>query len=85
MAVCQSCYKVKASRFLLKDDRLATGNTLRQYERQYRRAFIDAVKAADPDWKIGKTIKSGVLDGITREAVEMQVEKLNGQAVDIKI
>ena len=35
-------------------DRLAAGNTLQQYETAYRQAFIAAVKAADPEWKLGK-------------------------------
>lgn len=53
-----------------KDDRLAAGHTLEQYERQYRQAFIAAAKVADPTWKAGKPIPSGALDSITREAVE---------------
>lgn len=72
-----------------KDDRLAAGWTLGQYERAYRQAFLDAVKAADPSWEIGKPIKSGVLDNITREAVEAALtqagNKLVKKSVDIKI
>ena len=34
-----------------KNDRLAAGNTLRQYERAYTQAFADAVKKADPPKK----------------------------------
>ena len=36
-----------------KNDRLAAGNTLRQYERAYTQAFADAVKKADPPQKNG--------------------------------
>ena len=58
-----------------KKDRLAAGYTMQQYERAYRQAFLTAVKAADPDWKIGKPIKSGVLDNFTREDVEKRLQK----------
>lgn len=70
-----------------KDDRLAAGNTLRQYERAYRQAFVDAVKTADSDWEIGKPIKPGVLDNITRESVEASLRKSDSSftTIDIKI
>lgn len=68
-------------RKMKKEDRLAAGNTLRQYERQYRQAFVDAVKSVSPDWELGKPIPEGALDGITRESVEKQSSK----AVDIRI
>lgn len=70
-----------------KDDRLAAGNTLRQYERAYRQAFVDAVKTADPDWEIGKPIESAVLDNITREIVEAGLRKSNNSftAIDMRI
>ena len=54
-----------------KDDRLAAGHTLGQYERAYRQAFYDAAKAADPTWELGKPIKPGALDNITREDIEL--------------
>lgn len=68
-------------RIMKKEDRLAARNTLRQYERQYRQAFVDAVKSVAPDWELGKPIPDGALDGITRESVEKQ----NSRAVDIRI
>ncbi len=37
-----------------KNDRLAAGNTLRQYERAYTQAFADAVKKADPQMGAGQ-------------------------------
>ena len=58
-----------------KNDRLAAGYTLEQYERAYRQAFLATVRQADPSWEIGKPIKSGVLDGVTREAVEANLRK----------
>ena len=36
----------------------------------YRQAFYDAAKKADPNWEIGKPIKDGALDDITRELAE---------------
>ena len=67
-------------RKMQKKDRLAAGHTLEQYERAYRQAFLDAVREADPNWKAGKPIKSGVLDGITRESVEGRM-KISGSTV----
>lgn len=67
-----------------KNDRLAAGHTLSQYERAYTRAFIAAAKASDPTWKAGKPVKSGALDGITRESVEANLKKY-GSSLDIKI
>lgn len=68
-------------RKMKKEDRLAAGNTLRQYERQYRQAFVNAVKSVAPDWELGKPIPDGALDGITRESIEKQSSK----TVDIRI
>ena len=58
-----------------KDDRLAAGYTMEQYERAYRKAFICAAKQADSSWEIGKPIPSGALDSITRETVEDNLKK----------
>ena len=78
-----------------KDDRLAAGYTMEQYERAYRQAFLDAAKKADPKWEIGKPIPSGALDGITRESVESQLAKsgnkllkrssVSGSSLDIQV
>ena len=57
-------------RKMQKKDRLAAGYTLEKYERIYRQAFYDAAKKADPNWKIGKPIKDGALDSVTRETAE---------------
>ena len=53
-----------------KNDRLAAGYTMQQYERSYRKAFLAAARKADPGWDIGKPVPAGALDGITRESVE---------------
>lgn len=63
-----------------KNYRLAAGYTMQQYERQYRNAFLDAVRKADPKWEIGSPIPAGSLDGITRESVEN-----SSKSVDMKI
>ena len=63
-----------------KDDRLSAGWTMEQYEHQYRQAFAEAAKAADPTWKAGKPIPAGALDGITRESAES-----GRKSVDIKL
>ncbi len=76
-------------RKIKKDDRLAAGYTMEQYERAYRNAFIAAAKKADPAWKSGNPVPSGALDGITREAVEDNLKTINGKmaqaSVDVKI
>ena len=64
-----------------KNDRLAAGNTLRQYERAYTQAFDDAVKAVDPKWEPGKPIPSGALDGITRESIDNSLVQSGGSLV----
>ena len=62
----------------------AAGYTLEKYERIYRQAFYDAAKKADPNWKIGKPIKEGALDNVTRESIEAK-KSLAQSTVDTKI
>ena len=62
-------------RKVTKNDRLAAGYTMEQYERAYRQAFLDAAREADPGWEIGKPIKYGALDGVTRESVEASLRQ----------
>lgn len=52
------------------DDRLKGSWTLGQYEKAYRRAMYNAVKAANPDWQIGQCFDSNILNSVTREGVE---------------
>ncbi|MCM1184280.1 MAG: DUF3879 family protein [Roseburia sp.] len=78
-----------------KNDRLAAGYTMEQYERAYRQAFLDAARKTDPAWEIGKAIPSGALDGITRESVESRLVKsgntlvkrssVSGSSLDVSI
>ena len=56
-----------------KSDRLKGTWTLEQYERQYRSALTEAVKAADPLWDYGKPFDKKVLDSVTREDVESRL------------
>lgn len=74
-------------RKMKKDDRLAAGHTLGQYERAYRNAFFEAVRKADPNWQIGSPIKPGVLDGITREDIEASLRQTGSTltSVDIRV
>lgn len=60
-----------------KNDRLAAGYTMQQYERSYRQAFLAAARKADPGWEIGKPIPHGALDGVTRESVEGSKKSVN--------
>lgn len=72
-----------------KNDRLAAGYTMQQYERAYRQAFLAEARKADSGWEIGKPVKSGALDGITRESVEANLKKSGGSirtaSVDTRI
>lgn len=53
-----------------KEDRLKGTWTLGEYERAYRQAFYDAVKAADPNWSLGQPFSRKILDNVTRESVD---------------
>jgi len=61
------------------DNRLKGTWTLGQYEQAYRRAFYDAVKKADPDWDLGKTFNSSVLDKISREDIDKSLVQAQGE------
>lgn len=64
-----------------KNDRLAAGHTLQEYEHQYLQAFTNAIKAIDPTWEAGKPIPSGALDNITRESIEASLMQSGGNLV----
>ena len=53
-----------------KEDRLKGTWTLGEYERAYRQAFYDAVKATDPNWSLGQPFSRKILDSVTRESVD---------------
>ena len=58
-----------------KDDRLSGRYTLDQYRKAYSEAFVSAIRAVDPTWTHGNPVPSGVVDGITREAVEANLHQ----------
>lgn len=64
-----------------KNDRLAAGHTLEQYERAYTQAFVDAVKKINPKWGPGKPISDGALDDITRESIDSALVKSGSELV----
>lgn len=61
------------------DKRLNGTWTLGQYEKNYRKAFYNAVKAADPSWEIGKPFSSSVLDKISRADIDSSLVKAPGE------
>lgn len=72
-----------------KDERKRAGYTLEQYEKAYRKAFVDAIKDADPSWEMGEPVKIDVWNRITRTVVEEKM-KVDGntfvfQSLDMKI
>jgi len=66
-----------------KNDRLSARHTLEQYERAYTKAFVNAVKTINSNWKAGNVIPAGALDGITRKSVESMLVK-NGSSLIYK-
>ena len=61
------------------ENRLKGTWTLGQYEKAYRQAFYDAVKAENPDWELGKPFNSSILNKISREDIESSLAKVNGE------
>ena len=53
--------------------------TLGQYEQAYRRAFYNAVKSANPNWEIGQSFDSSILDKISRKDIENSLVKVQGE------
>lgn len=68
-----------------KKDRLAAGYTMQKYERAYWQAFLAEARKADPGWEIGKPIKSGALDGITRESIDANLKKSGGSTRTVSV
>ncbi|MCM1461961.1 MAG: DUF3879 family protein [Bacteroides sp.] len=67
------------------EDRLKGTWTLGQYERNYTLAFAEAVKAVDPNWKIGDPFDTKILDSVTRESVDASLVKSYGQYGEILV
>lgn len=66
------------------ENRLKGTWTLGQYERMYNRAFVEAVKEADPSWKPGKAFDTNLLKDITRESVESRIFQASRDKLDLK-
>lgn len=78
-----------------EDDRLKGTWSLQQYEKQYRAALAEAVRAVNPNWTYGDSFDASILDSVTRESVESQLTKsgntlvkrssVSGSTLDMKI
>lgn len=66
------------------ENRLKGTWTLGQYERMYNRAFVEAVKEKDPNWKPGKAFDSNLIKGITREDVESRIVQSGRDKLTLK-
>ena len=53
--------------------------TLGRYEQAYRRAFYNAVKSANPNWEIGQSFDSSILDKISRKDIENSLVEVQGE------
>ena len=53
--------------------------TLGQYEQAYRVAFYNAIKSANPNWEIGQTFDSSILNKVSREDIESSLVKAQGE------
>lgn len=60
------------------DKRLNGTWTLNCYEQQYRKALYNAVKEADPDWQLGQSFDTSILNNITREDIDNSLQKISG-------
>lgn len=69
-AVCRNFYGNRAGK---------TGSSINKNSKQYK-----AAKKADPGWKVGKAIKPGALDGVTREDVERNMN-ISGRGIDVQV
>jgi len=75
------------------NDRLKGTWTLGQYERQYKQAMYNAVKAANPNWEIGQSFDTSILDNVTRESVDSTLKVTQGtygptftsQSIDVSV
>lgn len=78
-----------------EDDRLKGTWSLEQYEKKYRAALAEAVRAVNPNWTYGDSFDASILDSVTRESVESTLMKsgntlvkrssVSGSSVDMKI
>lgn len=71
------------------DDRLKGTWTLQQYEQAYTKTLYNAVKAANPNWELGQSFDTSILNSVTRESVEANLTQSGNtftyQSVDYSI
>ena len=60
------------------EKRLNATWTLGHYERNYRQAFYDAVKAENPKWQIGNPFDTSILDKVSRTDIDNSLVKAEG-------
>ena len=65
------------------EDRMKGSWTLQQYEQAYESAMVDACKATDPSWSLGKPIPAGALDDISRESIEASLKQSGNRLIRI--
>lgn len=70
---------------IAKDDRLKAQYTLQQYERSYYNALYNIVKEANPDWKIGKSFDTSILNHVTLETISGTSNSSGSNKFDISI
>lgn len=68
-----------------KADRLKAGWTMQTLEQEYHNALVSAVKAENPGWEIGQRFDSGLLDNVTRQAIEGEAPSKGAKSLDARI
>lgn len=78
-----------------EDDRLKGTRSLEQYEKKYRAALAEAVRAVNPNWTYGDSFDASILDNVTRESVESTLVKsgntlvrrssISGSSLDVQV
>ncbi|SDB47609.1 protein of unknown function [Pseudobutyrivibrio sp. YE44] len=53
--------------------------TLGQYEQAYKMAFYNAVKKENPNWQIGQSFDSSIINKISRKDIEASLVKTQGE------
>ena len=78
-----------------EDDRLKGTWSLEQYEKKYRAALAEAVRAVNLNWTYGDSFDKSILDSVTRESVESQLTvsgntlvkkpSVSGSSIDLQV
>lgn len=67
-----------------EEDRLKAAWTLDQLAYKYRSEFVSAVKQSEPEWELGKSFDSSVLQGITKDNIGKTVETNSSKGLDTR-